>query len=208
MKLAPYIEHIERAYQSLIFDTSLPKYQDIPSFNYTPRRPAHILPCERQHRTPPHLAPNFNPTTSNIPFSNKERLVLLAAFEASYQDTITLLTPDMVPIIIDLGASVSISPYSMDFVGPIHPVQNINLQGIASGLQVAGIGTIQYKFRNDADKEQTLLVQRCLHVPQRSVRLLCPQQIGVMTGFPNDGFHATSAKPTLIVPASHCYLYG
>jgi transposase InsO family protein len=145
------------------------------------------------------LEPNFNLTTSNIPFSNKERLVLLAAFEASYQDTITPLTPDMVPIIIDPGASVSISPYSMDFVGPINAVQNVNLQGIASGLQAAGIGTIQYKFRNDADKEKSLLLRRCLHVPQCSVRLLCPQQIGVMTGFPNDGFHATSAKPTLIV---------
>jgi hypothetical protein len=92
---------------------------------------------------------------SPIPFGNKERLVLLAPLEASYPDTVTPMTPDMVPIIIDSGASVSISPYTTDFIGPIHPVQDATLTGIASGLKVAGVGTIQYKFCNDAQEEQT-----------------------------------------------------
>jgi hypothetical protein len=62
----------------------------------------------------------------------------------------------MVPIILDTGASISISPYSTDFIGEIKPVQNITLKGIASGLTVTGIGTIQYTFQNDSNEHQQI----------------------------------------------------
>jgi hypothetical protein len=87
----------------------------------------------------------------------------------------------MVPVIIDTGASISISPYATDFVDEIRPVQNVTLKGIASGLNIAGIGTIQYRFTNDATETQTITLEHCLHVPQCTVRLLCPPQIGVTT---------------------------
>jgi hypothetical protein len=41
---------------------------------------------------------------------NKEKLVLLAAFKTKYQDALTPLTTNMVPIIIDMEVSVSITP--------------------------------------------------------------------------------------------------
>jgi hypothetical protein len=199
MKLSSYIEQIEWAYQSLICDATIAQGRHSYAFDYTPRRPSHIIPRERAYPRPPWLAPNYNPDASEISFSSKERLVLLAAFEASFQDTVTPLTPNMVPIIIDSGTSVSISPYATDFIGDIQPVQNVTLKGIAHGLRVAGIGTIQYKFLNDDGKEQTLTLRRCLHVPQCSVRLLCPQQIGAMTGCFGNGFNATHTRPTLTV---------
>jgi hypothetical protein len=45
--------------------------------------------------------------------------------QATYQDMTTLITLDMAPIIIDTGASISISPYASDFEGPLRPVQSI-----------------------------------------------------------------------------------
>jgi len=105
----------------------------------------------------------------------------------------------MVPIILDTGASISISPYSTDFIGEIKPVQNITLKGIASGLTVTGIGTIQYTFQNDSNEHQQITLNQCLYVPQCSVRLLCPQQIENTTGFPDYGLNATASVPVLTV---------
>lgn len=45
----------------------------------------------------------------------------------------------MVPLIIDMGATVSISLYKTDFLSPILPVQQIQIKGIASGLLVKGM---------------------------------------------------------------------
>jgi hypothetical protein len=77
-------------------------------------------------------------------------MVLLAAFEATYHDAKTPLTPDMVPLIIDTGARISLSPHKMDFISPIQPVQRISIKGIASGLAVEGIGDLCYSFHNDS----------------------------------------------------------
>jgi len=105
----------------------------------------------------------------------------------------------MVPVVIDTGASISISPYDTDFISRIHPVQNVTLNGIASGLPVAIIGTIQYHFINDKKETQTITLNRCLYVPKCTIRLLCPQQIGYATGCPSDSFNATASNPILTV---------
>jgi len=199
MKLSSYIADIERAYQSIMHDIAVSTGRVEYAFNYRPRRPAHILPRSPAHSRPPQLAPDYNPDATAIPFSSKEKLVLLSAFQATYHDQPTPLTPDMVPVIIDTGASISLSPYDTDFIGKIHPVQDITLKGIASGLRVAGIGTLQYHFINDKNEKQTITLNRCLYVPQCTVRLLCPQQIGYATGCPSDGFNATSTNPILTV---------
>jgi hypothetical protein len=138
MKLSSYIADIERAYQSIMHDIAVSTGRVEYAFNYRPRRPAHILPRSPAHSRPPQLAPDYNPDATAIPFSSKEKLVLLSAFQATYHDQPTPLTPDMVPVIIDTGASISLSPYDTDFIGKIHPVQDVTLKGIASGLRVAG----------------------------------------------------------------------
>jgi hypothetical protein len=149
MKLATYMIEIERAYQILMHDMTMSCQRSQYSFDYTPRRPGHILPRERPHSRPPQFVPSYNPDDDQVPFSSKEKLVHLHALQTTYHDKVTPLRPDMVPVIIDTGASISISPFNTDFIGQIHPVKNVTLKGIASGLQVAGIGTIQYRFLND-----------------------------------------------------------
>lgn len=74
---------------------------------------------------------------AHSPEYRRKQLVLLAAFQSTYSDTTTPLTPDMVPLVIDTGASVTITPFQTDFITPLQPVQQTTIQGIASGLQVA-----------------------------------------------------------------------
>jgi hypothetical protein len=101
----------------------------------------------------------------------------------------------MVPLIIDTGASVTITPFKTDFISPIQPVQPTQIQGIASGLQVVGKGDVSYTFKNDLEHSQTITLTDCLYVSQCSVRLLCPHQIGLSTGHSSDGFNALSNNP-------------
>ena len=126
-------------------------------------------------------------------------MVKLAAFQVTFHGTYTPMSPDMVPLILDTGASVSISPVRTDFITPLKPAQHITIKGIASGLQVAGIGDVAYTFVNDAGKAQTITLQNCLYVPQSVVRLICPRQIGAVTGYQEDGLYATQSSCRLIV---------
>ena len=56
-----------------------------------------------------------------------------------------------------------------------------------------------YSFCNDAGEQQDIRIDGCLLVPQCTVRLLCPRQIGFSTGVPTDGFTSTSTHGYLTV---------
>jgi hypothetical protein len=198
MKLSEYVQQLEIAYSTLISELRRRDQQDL-AFEYTPRRPNHILPRERQYNRPPIIPTQYEPDISRSPIECKEKLVLFAAFEATYQDSKSPISPDMVPLILDTGASISISPYRSDFVSTIRPVQKVQIKGIASGLTVEGIGDLQYKIINDAGEEQTLFLKNSLYVPQCIVRLICLRQIGAETNNPLDGFNALSENPILTI---------
>ncbi len=89
----------------------------------------------------PVIAPQFDPLVHSCSTDSKLSLIKLAAFEATYQDSVTPLSPDMFPLVLDTGARITVTPYRTDFTSPILPVQRTEIKGIASGLQVAGIGT-------------------------------------------------------------------
>jgi hypothetical protein len=135
---------------------------------------------------------------NTIPVNSKKKLIELAAFEATYHDAKTPISANTVPLIIDTGASISVSPYRTDFISPIRPVQNVEIKGNASGLTVCGFGDISYTFYNDLHQLQTMVLKDCLYVPQCTARLLCPRQLGQTTGCPTDGFTAMADKAVLI----------
>jgi hypothetical protein len=64
----------------------------------------------------------YQPIVSYPSLCNKEKLLQLAAFEATYQDAKTSTSPDMMPLIIDRGTSITLTPYKTDFISPIKPV--------------------------------------------------------------------------------------
>jgi hypothetical protein len=136
------------------------------------------------------------------PFQAKELMVHLQTFQATFEGSVTPMTPDMVPLILDTGASISITPFKSDFITPIQPVQHVSIKGIASGLTATGIGDVSYTFINDAGESQQLLLRNCLHVPSCAVRLICPRQIGATTGHSADGLYATHSNTTLVVNGS------
>jgi hypothetical protein len=69
-------------------------------------------------------------------------------------------TPDELHFVIDTGASITITNSKDDFVSTIHPIQPTKLQGIASGLEVKGIGDAEYTFRAVDGKLTSVLFQR------------------------------------------------
>jgi hypothetical protein len=106
---------------------------------------------------------------TNTTHYNKEKLLQLALFEATYHKNKTPIAPDMVPLIIDTGPSISISSYKTNFTSDIHPVQRIQIKGIVSGLQVERIGDMIFYFQNDQAETQKILLKDSLYVPQCSV---------------------------------------
>lgn len=62
------------------------------------------------------------------------------AYVANNQGLPVQFTPDEVHFIIDTGASVSITNSKGDFILQIPPIQSTNLKGIASGLDIKGVG--------------------------------------------------------------------
>ena len=55
---------------------------------------------------------------------------------------------DSIRIAVDTGASCTISSHSTDFEGEITPTKR-TIDGIASGLEATGIGTIHWTIQDD-----------------------------------------------------------
>jgi hypothetical protein len=201
MKLSADAQQIAQAYDTFI-DALLHIPPHDNSSHARPRRyPHHVIPRNPPFPNPPRPVVTYHDDSSSAldPTSTKELVLRLAVFQATYQDSPHPITPDQVPIIIDSGASVSITPHLSDFVSPPSPVQPAEIKGIASGLQIHGMGDISYTFTNDLGQPQTLILHNCLYVPQCPVRLLCPRQIGAETGISGDGFNSLHPRPVLTV---------
>ena len=46
---------------------------------------------------------------------------------------------------------------------------------IASGLEVLGTGTVEYRVKEDSANDVIIRISDVLYVPQCPVRLICPQ---------------------------------
>ena len=79
-----------------------------------------------------------------------------------------------VPVVIDTGASCSLTPNIQDFIGPLRPCGS-RITGLDSTTTVAGIGTIQWTIQ---DATGTVKFIRCeaYYVPNATIRLFSPQQ--------------------------------
>ena len=81
------------------------------------------------------------------------------------------------PVIFDSGASLAVSGFKEDFCGHIpRPSQTLSLGGMAQGMPIEGIGTVQWTF-NTKNKEQVTIKTHCYYVPGTKVRLISPQRL-------------------------------
>ena len=122
---------------------------------------------------PPKIIPQQFPPVLPIP------LPLTMAYLLAYQtqcDRSPFLSTS-VPLILDTGASISSTKSPHDFVGPIKPIQNTTVQGIAAGISVHGIGTVRYIVRDTMGAPYQLTIPGVLYAPACPSRLLCPRQL-------------------------------
>jgi hypothetical protein len=161
----------------------------------------------RVHSTVPRPATHYRPLSPLAPddaISLKQRIFAYAACETGLPVT---FTPDEVQFVINTGASITITHDKNDFDGHIHPVQPTTLQGIASGLSVAGIGDATYSFTMTEGNSISVTLKNTLYVPSCNVRLLCPRHLAACTDEANDGFNSirdqgilTCYGKTILVP--------
>jgi hypothetical protein len=82
--------------------------------------------------------------------------------------------PDELPIVIDTGASCSITPVHSDFTSTIQPSNVPVLNNISGTTAVVGQGTIEWNIQ-DANGIVKLIQTSAYYVPQATIRLFSPQ---------------------------------
>jgi hypothetical protein len=79
------------------------------------------------------------------------------------------------PVIWDTGASLSVSHEAADFVSEVKPPPApLVLKGLAKGLNIVGVGTIEWLVASEDGTPRLLRLEAYL-VPAAGQRLLCPQ---------------------------------
>jgi hypothetical protein len=81
---------------------------------------------------------------------------------------------DCVPIVIDTGASVSVTPVLTDFIGPLLPCATANLKGLSGSTEVIGEGTVKWLMRDMFGNKRNIRTT-AYYVPEASIRLFSPQ---------------------------------
>jgi hypothetical protein len=81
---------------------------------------------------------------------------------------------DCVPIVIDTGASVSVTPVLTDFLGPLHPCATANLKGLSDTTEVIGEGTVNWLVRDMFGNKRKIRTP-AYFVPEASIHLFSPQ---------------------------------
>jgi hypothetical protein len=81
---------------------------------------------------------------------------------------------DCIPIVIDTGASVSVTPVLTDFIGPLRPCATANLKGLSGSTEVIGEGTVNWLVRDMFGKKRKIRTT-AYYVPEASIRLFVPQ---------------------------------
>ncbi|KAG7369081.1 reverse transcriptase RNA-dependent DNA polymerase [Nitzschia inconspicua] len=85
-----------------------------------------------------------------------------------------LFDDSVIPVVVDTGASVSITPDINDFIGPISPPDLPSLQGLGNSSVVEGVGTVEWQVRDFLGNVRTIRTKAYL-VRTAPVRLLSPQ---------------------------------
>ena len=101
------------------------------------------------------------------------------------------------PIIINTGALLAITtPDKSDFDGPLSdPNGDLRRGGMANGLQIEGMGTVTWTFKNPDGTQVRIQGLPLYYVPGAKVRLLSPQRLFDGTNITgnyegnNDSFH-------------------
>ena len=126
-------------------------------------------------------SPELSSYSSLLPGSPEYRRILLQATclkstvfrynesSPSYLPSIYISSkPDELPIIIDTGASQSISPIPTDFDGPIVAPDVSSLNQVNGTAAIAGFGTVAWHVEDYEGTQRCIRTKAC-YVPEASV---------------------------------------
>ena len=111
------------------------------------------------------------------------RTALIAAANLSGIHSSSTSTPEIyisrdsteeLPIVIDTGASFSVTPNVNDFIGQIQPSDLDSLKGLNSDIKVFGQGTVQWTIQDVLGNVRKLQTT-AYYVPDATIRLFSPQ---------------------------------
>ena len=147
----------------------------------------------------PRLVEHFEP---DVIYTDEHSTTLFAYFNtlvANKAATVTPLTTDDTPIVLDSGCSVAISNDKFDFPnGFTLAPPDAGIRGIGSKLPVLGHGMIRWKL-TDVHGACVNIEVNGLYVPQCPVNLLPPQQL-----IRANGMHKTNCT---IIGTDHCRVF-
>ena len=78
------------------------------------------------------------------------------------------------PIVIDTGCSLSLTPIKSDFVTKLSKTEVTDMQGIGNSIPVKGVGEVEWPVR-DAFNNVALIRTKAYFVPDADIRLFSPQ---------------------------------
>ena len=81
---------------------------------------------------------------------------------------------DLLPIVIDSGASCSLTHNKHDFIGDIRPATINKLRGLSNTTKVLGVGTVEWTIRDVFGAVRTLKTE-AYYIPEANIRLFSPQ---------------------------------
>jgi hypothetical protein len=81
---------------------------------------------------------------------------------------------DDLPIVLDTGASTSLTPILSDFIGPLEPAPLSEIRGLTATTKVVGRGKVQWTIR-DYWNVTGVIETDAYYVPDASIRLFSPQ---------------------------------
>lgn len=99
---------------------------------------------------------------------------LLCAFISEDRNVECSFDTDSFRIVIDTGASAAFTFCKQDFI-TFTPL-NDKVKGLAT-LKIAGVGTVQYRVKNDQGETVNLIIENCYYVPEMDICLISPQQL-------------------------------
>jgi len=80
------------------------------------------------------------------------------------------------PVVLDTGASFSLTPFKADFVTPIVSTSSKEMKGIADPLRIQGVGTVSWPIRDVFGRTRTVTTQ-AFYVPHADIWLFSPQRL-------------------------------
>jgi hypothetical protein len=113
------------------------------------------------------------------PQSCRQRAIIAAAHPTGQDVTTTASVyqarnhPEM-PIVIDSGASVSVTPHIRDFRGPLQKCPTKSFDGLSSKTEVSGMGKVTWEVQYFYGVKRTITTM-AYYVPTSNIRLFAPK---------------------------------